>query len=114
MHHASCADTPTLILQGKEDERCPICQAEALYTVLMTATAVPCRMVLYPGASHHFFETGKPSQRRDAAQRLCDWVEQWIDTPVPERKGNRKGADGEACSAGDTADAAWKARQQAS
>lgn len=78
------ARTPTLFLQGKEDERCPKCQSEELFVTLMASSDTPAELVLYPGGSHKFLEKGKPSQRLDAVTRIVDWVERWIDRPVPE------------------------------
>lgn len=71
--------TPTLILQGDSDDRCPRCQAEELFTGIMATTGAKAEMVLYPGGSHHFLESGKPSHRIDALTRLVGWVERWID-----------------------------------
>ena len=51
---------------------------------LMCAGDSPCVMALYPGGSHRFLESGKPSQRLDAVQRLVAWVEKWIDTPITD------------------------------
>ncbi len=81
MNHADGASTPTLILQGKDDERCPKCQSEELFVTLMRGKEVAAEMVLYPGGDHHFFETGTPSHRVDAAQRLVDWLQRWIAVP---------------------------------
>jgi dipeptidyl aminopeptidase/acylaminoacyl peptidase len=82
MQYAEKACTPTLILQGEEDERCPKCQSEELFVTLMRGGDSPVEMVLYPGGSHHFLESGKPSHRLDAATRLIEWVERWIDTEL--------------------------------
>jgi dipeptidyl aminopeptidase/acylaminoacyl peptidase len=86
MKHAEMAQTPTLILQGEEDERCPKCQSEELFVTLMRGNDTPAEMVLYPGGSHHMFETGKPSHCVDAMTRLIDWVEGWIDRDVHRRE----------------------------
>lgn len=80
--HVQNARTPTLLLQGKEDERCPKSQSEEMFVTLMCCGETPAEMVLYPGGSHHFLESGKPSHRLDAVQRLIGWLEQWIDVPV--------------------------------
>jgi CubicO group peptidase (beta-lactamase class C family) len=68
--------TPTLILHGAADVRCPIGQAEQWHTALRER-GVPTRMVLYPDASHLFILEGKPSHRIDFNQRVVDWVEQY-------------------------------------
>jgi dipeptidyl aminopeptidase/acylaminoacyl peptidase len=79
--------TPTLILQGEQDQRCPQGQAEELYAAIMSETPAPAEMVLYPGGDHHFFESGKPSHRTDAARRLVDWVCRWVDVPAAPDEG---------------------------
>jgi dipeptidyl aminopeptidase/acylaminoacyl peptidase len=74
--------TPTLILQGEADERCPPCQAQELFTGIMVETSTPAEMILYPGGSHHFFEKGRPSHRTDMLNRMIQWLAKWIDRPV--------------------------------
>jgi dipeptidyl aminopeptidase/acylaminoacyl peptidase len=66
-------DTPTLLLHGEADTRCPIEQAEQWFTSLR-ARRVPVELVRYPGASHLFIMDGRPSHRRDYNERLVDWV----------------------------------------
>lgn len=68
------ATTPTLFMQGKEDERCPKCQSEELFVSFMRASAAPAELVLYPNEGHGFLGQGAPACRVDAAQRLIDWV----------------------------------------
>ncbi|MEL5955264.1 serine hydrolase [Streptomyces sp. CLV115] len=68
--------TPTLILQGAEDIRCPIGQAEQWFTALRERD-VPSRLVLYPGGAHLFLLNGPPSHRVDYNRRVVEWVEQY-------------------------------------
>ena len=68
------AKTPTLFMQGKDDERCPKCQSEELFVSLARAGDTPAELVLYPEEDHHFLGEGAPSVRADAAQRIVDWV----------------------------------------
>jgi dipeptidyl aminopeptidase/acylaminoacyl peptidase len=68
------AKTPTLFLQGKDDERCPKCQSEELFVSLMAASDTPTELVLYPGEDHLFLSEGAPSCREDAAMRIVEWV----------------------------------------
>ncbi|GAB2480548.1 serine hydrolase [Nocardiopsis aegyptia] len=65
--------TPTLILHGAADERCPAGQAEQWFDALKVR-GVPTRLVLYPGGSHRFLLDGPPSHRTDLARRIVDWV----------------------------------------
>ncbi len=65
--------TPTLLLHGAADDRCPPGQAEEWFTALRVRR-VPTRLVFYPGASHLFILEGRPSHRADYGRRLIDWV----------------------------------------
>ncbi|MBI5275955.1 MAG: S9 family peptidase [Burkholderiales bacterium] len=76
------AVTPTIFLQGKEDERCPKCQTEELFVSMMCAGDTPAELVLYPDEGHTFLGEGKPSVRADAAARIVDWLEKHVRQPV--------------------------------
>ncbi|MER7500944.1 S9 family peptidase [Nonomuraea pusilla] len=65
--------TPTLLLQGMADLRCPLGQSQQWFAALRERR-VPARMVLYPGASHDFVLVGRPSHRADYNRRVVDWV----------------------------------------
>jgi dipeptidyl aminopeptidase/acylaminoacyl peptidase len=77
------ATTPTLFMQGADDERCPKCQSEELFVSLMNAGDTPAELVLYPGADHHFLGEGAPSVREDAARRIIDWVSGHVGRAAP-------------------------------
>ncbi|MFJ8740968.1 serine hydrolase [Embleya sp. NPDC127516] len=68
--------TPTLILQGAADVRCPLGQAQQWFGALRERD-VPARMVLYPDGSHLFILDGPPSHRLDWNRRIVDWVERY-------------------------------------
>jgi dipeptidyl aminopeptidase/acylaminoacyl peptidase len=70
--------TPTLFMQGKDDERCPKCQSEELFVSLYRAGDTPCELVLYPGETHSFLGTGTPSCRQDASERILGWVQSFV------------------------------------
>ncbi|MFG2514095.1 serine hydrolase [Streptomyces sp. NPDC048584] len=74
--------TPTLILHGAADERCPVGRAEQWFDALK-AKGVPTRLVLYPGGSHLFLLDGPPSHRTDYARRLVDWIERHAGGSTP-------------------------------
>ncbi|MGH3471260.1 MAG: serine hydrolase, partial [Nocardioidaceae bacterium] len=69
-------ETPTLVLQGADDVRCPVGQAQQWHYAL-AERGVPTRLVLYPGASHIFPLAGKPSHRMDYYHPVIGWVEQY-------------------------------------
>jgi CubicO group peptidase (beta-lactamase class C family) len=68
--------TPTLILHGGADVRCPIGQAQQWLTALREQD-VPTKLVLYPDSSHLFILEGAPSHRLDYNRRVVEWVEQY-------------------------------------
>ena len=74
LRYVEKAKTPTLFMQGKDDERCPKCQSEELFVSLMNAGDTPAEPVLYPGESHSFLGEGKPKCREDAARRIVEWI----------------------------------------
>lgn len=68
--------TPTLIVHGAADLRCPVGQAQQWHTALREQ-GVPTRLVLYPGGSHLFTFDGPPSHRLDVNRRIVDWLERY-------------------------------------
>jgi len=77
VRHAARIETPLLMLHGESDDRCPIGQAEDLFTLLRRRRR-EVRMVRYPGASHLFIVNGRLSHRRDYQRRLVDWVTEHV------------------------------------
>jgi len=69
--------TPTLILHGEADDRCPIGQGEELYVGLVAVGKAPAEFVRYPAASHLFCGTGRPSHRVDYNRRVVEWLERY-------------------------------------
>ncbi|MFB9838309.1 serine hydrolase, partial [Actinoallomurus acaciae] len=66
--------TPTLVIHGADDLRCPVGQAQQWHTALRER-GVPSELVLYPGGDHLFIIDGPPSHRIDFNRRVADWVE---------------------------------------
>jgi dipeptidyl aminopeptidase/acylaminoacyl peptidase len=64
--------TPLLIMHGEKDYRCPVEQAEQLYTALRMAGEEP-RFVRFPGANHELSRSGPPLLRQARLQELSDW-----------------------------------------
>lgn len=71
--HVGNVRTPTLVLHGEADDRCPVSQGEQWFTALRTQ-GVPTQFVRYPGGSHLFILNGRPSHRVDYNRRVADWV----------------------------------------
>jgi dipeptidyl aminopeptidase/acylaminoacyl peptidase/CubicO group peptidase (beta-lactamase class C family) len=68
--------TPTLVVHGGADRRCPIGQAQQWHTALRER-GVPTELVLYPDAAHLFLIDGRPSHRIDYNRRVVDWMERY-------------------------------------
>jgi dipeptidyl aminopeptidase/acylaminoacyl peptidase len=64
--------TPLLILHSLEDHRCPVEEAEQLYTSLQLLRR-DVEMVLFPGESHGLSRGGTPSRRLARLHFLRDW-----------------------------------------
>lgn len=73
---AAGATTPTLILQGEDDGRCPVGQAEELFVRMVRGGNREVELVLYPGGSHALQEKGRPGHRLDYHGRIVRWVEE--------------------------------------
>jgi len=69
--------TPTLIVHGEADDRCPIGQGEEFFVGLIAAGKAPTEFVRYPGESHMFRSTGRPSHRLDVNRRVVAWLEKY-------------------------------------
>ena len=68
------ARTPTLILHGEDDERCPIGQGEEMFTALSQA-GCEVEFVRYPGGSHLFPRLGPAAHREDFLARIVAWFQ---------------------------------------
>ena len=66
--------TPTLVVHGEADERCPIGQGEQYFAALLACGKTAAEFVRYPGGSHLFITNGRPSHRVDFTRRVVDWL----------------------------------------
>ncbi|GIW06899.1 MAG: hypothetical protein KatS3mg060_1704 [Dehalococcoidia bacterium] len=72
--------TPTLIVHGEADERCPIGQGEQMFIALKKAGR-EVEFVRYPNCSHVFLRTGPPAYREDLYRRILDWFTRYLGGP---------------------------------
>jgi dipeptidyl aminopeptidase/acylaminoacyl peptidase len=72
------AQTPILILHGKNDTRVHPEQSMQLYRHLKVLGKVPVRLVLYPGEGHG---NRRASSRYDYNLRLMQWMEHYLKGP---------------------------------
>jgi dipeptidyl aminopeptidase/acylaminoacyl peptidase len=70
--HAHKATTPTLIVHGEADDRCPIGQGEQMFVALKKA-GVDVEFVRYPGGSHLMLRGGPIVHKIDYYTRVVDW-----------------------------------------
>jgi dipeptidyl aminopeptidase/acylaminoacyl peptidase len=75
------ATTPTLIVVGEADERCPVGQAEQMFVALLK-TGCEVEFARYPGGSHSFPRTGPAEHRADFLTRVLGWFKDHLGEPV--------------------------------
>ncbi|NMP21510.1 S9 family peptidase [Sulfobacillus sp. DSM 109850] len=73
--YAPRVKTPTQVVAGEDDRRCPIEQAEQYYTALKHC-GVATEFLRYPGP-HSFSTQGRPDLRQDRLSRLLDWFSRY-------------------------------------
>jgi dipeptidyl aminopeptidase/acylaminoacyl peptidase len=78
--------TPTLILHGEADDRCPIGQGEQMYIALLKA-GVEVEFARYPGGSHLLMRSGPPDHKVDFLTRVLGWFQGHLREPAPEAVG---------------------------
>lgn len=64
--------TPTLIVHGESDERCPIGQGEQMFVALKKA-GCEVQFARYPGGDHLFIIGGPAEHREDFLDRILNW-----------------------------------------
>jgi dipeptidyl aminopeptidase/acylaminoacyl peptidase len=74
---ANEAETPLLMLHGKDDERVPVTQAIAFERALRERD-VPMQLVIYPREPHGVRER---AHQRDILQRVLAWYNRWLGQP---------------------------------
>jgi dipeptidyl aminopeptidase/acylaminoacyl peptidase len=75
--YAHRCTTPTLLIQGEADYRCPAEQSEQFYAVLK-ASGCTVEMLRLPAASHAGSIRGKPMFRRAQNEALLEWMNQYV------------------------------------
>ncbi|MEL7833121.1 S9 family peptidase [Fodinibius sp. Rm-B-1B1-1] len=75
IYYAGQAQTPLLIMHGKEDTRVDPSQSYELYRHIKTRTDTPVRLVLYPGEGHG---NRNATARYDYNLRMMRWFNQYL------------------------------------
>lgn len=74
------ATTPTLVVQGEADDRCPVGQGEQLFVALKKA-GCETALARFPGGSHLMILNGPPSLREDYNGLILDWFRDHLGGP---------------------------------
>ena len=78
LRYMSDVRTPTLIIHSEGDLRCPIEQAEQLFTTLKWL-GIETVFVRYPAeTSHGLSRSGPPDLRLDRLERIGDWLDRFL------------------------------------
>ncbi len=70
------ARTPTLVIEGEADHRCPIEQGEQIYAALRRR-GVEAALLRVPDASHGFSQAAKPSIRLRRQRLMAAWMDRY-------------------------------------
>ncbi len=80
--HIHNAVTPTLIVHGEQDHRCPIGQGEQMFTAL-SRQGVEVEFVRYPGGAHLMLTSGPNEHKLDYYQRVVAWFSDRLSAVAP-------------------------------
>lgn len=75
IRYADRVTTPTMVVCGEGDLRCPISQAEEFYMALRRIGKAPAVHVRYPGEFHGFV---KPKHKLDRYERTIAWFNYYL------------------------------------
>lgn len=75
--YAHRCTTPTLLVQGEHDWRCPAEQGEQFYTILKV-NGCPVEMVRLPTMPHAGAINGTPKMRRAQNDALLGWMQRYV------------------------------------
>jgi dipeptidyl aminopeptidase/acylaminoacyl peptidase len=78
--YAHQSRTPTLIVHGEADDRCPIGQGEQMFVALKRA-GCEAEFARYPGGSHLFLRSGPAEHREDFYARVLAWFKSHLGEP---------------------------------
>jgi dipeptidyl aminopeptidase/acylaminoacyl peptidase len=67
--------TPLLLVHSEQDLRCPIEQAEQLFTQLRRIGKAEVEMVRFPEESHNLSRSGRPDRRIERLERIVGWFD---------------------------------------
>lgn len=83
MKYIASVDTPLLILHAEEDHRCPIEQAEQLFTALCVL-GKEVAFIRFPGEGHELSRSGRPDRRVQRLEAILGWFALHPERPPKE------------------------------
>jgi len=69
--------TPTMIIHSEQDYRCPIEQAEQLFTALKYLD-VDTEFIRFPEEDHDLSRSGKPRHRSERLEHIIRWFKKYL------------------------------------
>jgi dipeptidyl aminopeptidase/acylaminoacyl peptidase len=69
--------TPTLLIHGEADDRCPLNQSEQFFNTLLEV-GCEAEFVRYPNCAHGFVSSGPPAYRVDLLTRQLAWFRRYL------------------------------------
>jgi acylaminoacyl-peptidase len=90
LRHAAGIRTPLLILHAEGDLRCPIEQAEQLFSALATLKRDVVFVRYPPEANHDLSRSGPPDLRLDRLHRIAGWLDEHL-RPQPGMPADSRG-----------------------
>ena len=72
--------TPTLIVHSEDDLRCPIGQAEQLFTALLR-NGIDAEMIRFPDEGHELSRSGAPRHRVERFRHILAWHDRHLRRP---------------------------------
>ena len=71
-------ETPLLILHAEADYRCPMEQAEQLFTAVKELGKTDCKLVRFPNEGHELSRSGRPDRRIKRLEEIVNWFEKCV------------------------------------
>jgi dipeptidyl aminopeptidase/acylaminoacyl peptidase len=75
--YVDAVSTPLLLIHSENDLRCPIEQAEQLFTYLKRLGRT-VKLARFPEENHELPRSGKPNRRMERLRLILEWFKEWL------------------------------------
>ncbi len=75
MKYVQNIETPLLIIHSEQDYRCPMEQAEQLFTAMKVLNKADCEFIRFPSEGHELSRSGRPDRRIKRLDSMVGWFE---------------------------------------